>query len=959
MGSGTLSIRGSNADSRDQRATVERTNAASEAPDRPERRVSGRLRMVPGALGAGDRVTVALTAVVALVLYRQTLAPSVVALFDDTLEFPLAAERLAVLHPTGYPLYALLSGLFARLPVGELAFRVNLLSAVAGALAVSGLAGLVLALAVGDRKAGDRVGAVVGALLLAGSSVFWSQAVVAEVYTLAAALAILAVLATLRAIRLGTGWSWVALTIGLGLAHHRTFVLLLPALAAAAVAFGAVPPLRCWRIGPILRTWWSVALGPLLYLYLPLRGEVGSIDGAYRNDLPTFLAWVTGAVYRDFLADNPLARAGSPLPAYLDLVVAQVTPLGLAFGAVGLVWLAARSWPLLLLLAIWYTPAAAFAVLYRVADPDVFALPSLLPLFAASGVGVVAIGRGLGAAVARLTPPSRLVGRFGLALVLLATLLLPLRVLTASYDDVDLSAELTVRSYGLDVLAQPLPASSAILGLLGEASLFRYLQTALGARPDIAVRFADAEDARQAAVETALAEGRDVYLTRPLPGLAERYHLTGVGPLIAVERVPTDTLPPGVRPVNRQLGELELLGYTSEIIGGYGLGPGGPSDIRPAARTVRVTLYWRAAGPTAHELMTFVHFGESFGERWAQSDSRPVRGAYPTTLWRPGAIVADVHDLPLPLGTPPGDYVLVAGVYRSAGDTGILPETVRETRLGPQFLDSRPGGYTRARMDLNPTFARFNGVTLIGQRLPGDVVRPGGQLTIETLWRGERELATSLTLTAELVGDSRTVPLGSSPLGGRYTTVRWQPGEIVRDRETFRLPVDLPDGRYQLRLSLGEGTRHVLGTITVVGRERLFFLPRLPSNRVNVRFGGGAELIGWSASLLADSPEPRAEVVLYWRSAGALESDYSVFVHLVNMNRVAAQHDGPPAEGAAPTTSWVANEYISDRHVVPLPSGIPPYQLRVVVGMYDPTTGRRLQSTRGDSVDLGPLRFDP
>jgi hypothetical protein len=895
----------------------------------------------------------------ALLLYRQTLAPSVVALFDDTLEFPLAAERLAVLHPTGYPLYAVLSGLVARLPVGELAFRVNLLSAVAGALAVGALAALILALAVGDRRAGDRVGAVVGALLLAGSSVFWSQAVVAEVYTLAAALAILAVLATLRAVRLGTGWGWVAFTIGLGLAHHRTFVLLLPALAFAAVVFGAAPPLRSWRVGSIVRTWWPLALGLLLYLYLPLRAEVGSLDGAYRNDLGTFLGWVTGTVYSGFLRDNPLARPGNPLTAYLDLVVSQLTPVGLALGAVGLAWLAARSWPLLLLLAPWYAPAALFAVLYRVADADVFALPSLLPLFAAAGLGVVAIGRALGAAVAPLTPPLRFVGRLGMIGVLVATLLLPLRVLTATYDDVDLSAELTVRSYGLDVLAQPLPASSAIIGLLGESSLFQYLQTALGARPDIAVRFADAEEARRAAVEAALAEGREVYLTRPLPGLAERYHLTGIGPLIAVERAPTETLPPGVRPVNRQLGELELLGYTSEIVFGYGLGPGGPSDIRPAARTVRVTLFWRAAGPTAHELATFVHFGESFGERWAQSDSRPVRGAYPTTLWRPGAIVADVHDLPLPLGTPPGDYVLVAGVYRPTGEATIAPDTVRETRLGPQFLDSRPGGYTRARMDLDPTFARFNGVTLIGQRLPSGVVRPGGQLPIETLWRGERELATSLTLTAELVGDSRTVPLGSSPLGGRYTTVRWQPGEIVRDRETFRLPADLPDGRYQLRLSLGEGTRHSLGTVTVVGRERLFFLPRLPTNRLSVRFNAGPELIGWSANLLGDAPEPRVEVLLYWRAAGALDTDYSVFVHFVTMNRVVAQHDGQPAEGAAPTASWAANEYIIDRHLVPLPSGIPPYQLRVVVGMYDPISGRRLQSTRGDSVDLGPLRFDP
>jgi hypothetical protein len=77
------------------------------------------------------------------------------------------------------------------------------------------------------------------------------------------------------------------------------------------------------------------------------------------------------------------------------------------------------------------------------------------------------------------------------------------------------------------------------------------------------------------------------------------------------------------------------------------------------------------------------------------------------------------------------------------------------------------------------------------------------------------------------------------------------------------------------------------------------------------------------------------------------------------MNRIAAQHDGQPAEGAAPTASWTPNEYIVDRHVIPLPPGIPPSQLRIAIGMYDPLTGRRLQSARGDSIDLGPLRLDP
>ncbi|MFN8532640.1 MAG: DUF2723 domain-containing protein [Dehalococcoidia bacterium] len=913
----------------------------------------------PAPLTVGDRLFAALAAVVALLLYRQTLAPSVIALFDDTLEFPLVAERLAIPHPTGYPLYALLLKLFSWLPAGELGLRVNLLSAVGGALAVGALVALVLMLGSGGRRLTDRIAALTAGLLFAVSPVFWSQAVIAEVYTLAALLAVLVALATLRAVQRGSGWGWVALTIGLGLAHHRTFVLVLPAVMVFAWLSGVIPSPGAWRPHRIASTWWPMLIGPTLYLYLPLRAGVGSIDGTYRNDLTTFLGWVSGTIYSGFLADNPLARQADPWVAYANLLVTQATPVGLALAMLGLCWLLLRAWPLAAFLVVWYVPSALFAVLYRVADPEVFALPSLVPLFAASGAGMVAIGRLLSSLVDRIAAPWRL-GARPIAVALMVTLLIvPVRAFAATYDTVDRSAEATVRAYGLDALGQPLPASSALIGLLGESSLFRYLQVAVGKRPDVLVRSADAEADRLAQVQAALDEGRDVYVTRPLAGLAERHHLSGVGPLIAVETNPVVAVPPGVRPINRTIGDLELLGYTSELIYGYGLGLAGPSDIRAVNRSVRVTLYWRAARQVRDDLSTFVHFSEPLGERWAQSDGRPVRGAYPTTLWRPGAVVADVHDLPLPLGIPPGDYILTAGAYRSSGESVPQPDPSRETRLGSQPLDSRPGGYTHARMDLEPAFSRFGGVTLIGQRLPVGIVRPGGQLSVETLWRGEREMGSTLTLTGELVAGERTIPLGSAPLGGRYTTIRWQPGEIVRDRETWRLPSDLPDGRYEVRLSLGEGVRQVIGTIEVAGRLRVYQVPEPLPNRMTVRLSGGPDLIGWDARAVPNGSDRQIEITLVWRAVGALDRDYSVFVHVISMNRIVAQHDGQPADGSAPTVTWLPNEIVVDRHLIILPPGAANYQLRVATGMYDPATGRRLSTARGDSIDLGLLRVDP
>src|SRR4030095_4765826 len=93
------------------------------------------------------------------VLYIRTLAPSL--LYGDSAEFQTIAYTLGIGHPTGYPVYILLAKLFTFIPVGEIAYRVNLFSAFCAALTV-GLIFLIL------RKLGAmHTGAVYGSLALA------------------------------------------------------------------------------------------------------------------------------------------------------------------------------------------------------------------------------------------------------------------------------------------------------------------------------------------------------------------------------------------------------------------------------------------------------------------------------------------------------------------------------------------------------------------------------------------------------------------------------------------------------------------------------------------------------------------------------------------------------------------------------------------------------------------------
>jgi len=141
----------------------------------------------------GDWLAGSITGLLAFAVYLWTVAPNVTLL--DSGEFIVAAQHFGVPHPTGYPLWTLLAWIFQLLPLGNAAWEINLFSAVCGGLAAS----LATLLARSSLRwlFGDELAAVRGlatilsvscGLLFAFSFSMWSQAVIAEVYTLHALL---------------------------------------------------------------------------------------------------------------------------------------------------------------------------------------------------------------------------------------------------------------------------------------------------------------------------------------------------------------------------------------------------------------------------------------------------------------------------------------------------------------------------------------------------------------------------------------------------------------------------------------------------------------------------------------------------------------------------------------------------------------------------------------------------
>jgi hypothetical protein len=605
-----------------------------------------------------DLALAALVGLGALALYVLTLAPGVVTIFDDSLEFQLLAGRGAIAHPTGYPLYSILLSLIARLlPVGEIAYRANMLSALAAAGAI-GLTYLV-ARAIGARPAG----ALFASTLFALSPTFWSQATIAEVYSLHILTLAAMVLALLRwrqrwqvARAPAPGWRrpagyrvlplGAALLFGLGLAHHRMIVLWAPALLLFVLLYA--PPLL--RPGRHWVTLLAVVLAPLaLYAWLPLRAHVGSIDGTYQE--VGFLCWITACQYTGFFADNVLGTTQPPT-FWFTLTLANMGWIGAVMALVGSTGLWRYSRPLALFLLVAFSLNAAFAMSYRVPDPEVFWLPVLWVLALLAGYGL----HSLLELAARLTRRRQTEARASQAVV--AALLFTPLVLhgfsifpQADRSHIQGPPELN----GHDVLAQPLPENAVIIGLLGEVVYLQYLQEAQGlprvATVDVP---ADPVEVRFAVVEQALAEGRVPFLTRELPEAGARWSLSALGPLIEVLQAPRLEVPDALWPLELRVTDAVTLAAWSRS----------PVEQSPLER---ITLAWRVEAPVSEPLRVSARVVDPQGETLFQNDRTPAREAYPTTFWRPGEVILDTHELP-PL--PQGAHYLFI-LYRAADGTEV------------------------------------------------------------------------------------------------------------------------------------------------------------------------------------------------------------------------------------------------------------------------------------------------
>ncbi len=750
-----------------------------------------RARLVDGALAL-------FLAAGAFVLYTRTLAPTV--LGGDGGEFQFVPYLLGVAHPTGYPLYTLLGWVWSHLlPVGDVAYRMNLFSAFCAALAVGGAtvaAGLLLRQAYPTLAPElRRLLAALAAAILAVTPTLWSQAVMAEVY----GLQILLVVLTLTLVlawgqrRLSGGTEdpiarrfllGAAFCFGLGLAHHATTLLLAPGIGAY-VWWVDRDTFRDWKRVLLPAALWA-ALPLLLYAYIPWRAPhtpylqqtltANRELVLYENNLTNLFRFIAGGPfggYLDFSVD-----LGARLQMAWGFLLAEVGWPGVLLAGVGLLGLMlSRRWALLALTGVTYGAIVAFNLVYTIGDIYVLFIPSYLIVALWIAVGVGTLARWLSR-----RPLVRL-------LLVLPFFALPVGLAAANYADLDQSQNTQARARWESILAQPLP-QDAVLVTDDRNNIMPmwYFQYVEGVRPDLLGLFpliTEEVAGLGDVLDLALSTGRPTYLIKEMPGVEVK---------VLVE--PADGLWRVVGPaaLGEPIHEVEKPLADTVVLWGYDRSSPGP---RPGDE-FPISLQWEALRPLTQPYHTFVHLVDGQGQAIAQSDRQPGGVFYPTTLWRPGERLRDDHRLTLPADTPEGIYDLWVGMYALGDDGGLEPlgEAIQAGHVAVKWqVPTELGEVGR------PLEAQFGDeLALLGY----DAALEGGALQVTLTWRCLRPPAVDYSVFVHLVdaGGQVVTQQDGWPQEGAYPFSVCDSGEVIVDRRLLPLPDGLPAAGTQLHIGL-------------------------------------------------------------------------------------------------------------------------------------------------------------
>ncbi len=415
----------------------------------------------------------------ALALYVSTAAPSLTWAHDgaDGGDLITAAVTNGIPHPPGYPTYVTLGQVFARLPIGDVAYRFNLFSALSMALA-AGLMALTMLRLLPTRHFVSETTAIVASLFFVTAPMVWGQATIAEVHALNALFVALILLLIAPIVLRGEYVSLARLTLaawlwGLAFGNSITVAALAPLLIVAGW--------RAWRINntryALIKPLVAFALGLGIYALLPWRAaQQPPINWGDATSFDRLIAVITAEMYRGYALSTPPVDLLTRVIAFAQLIVTQYGWLGVSLGLLGIYHALVspnKNWRWLAATIALYS---LFALTYSAADSALYLIPVWM-------FGAWLIARGLLA----LTQVASRITHHTAVILFFVLLLGPILNVVIHFPTMNLRDDHAATEFINTVLTTVPPRAIIVTENDGQTFALWYHQHVAGQRPDLAI----------------------------------------------------------------------------------------------------------------------------------------------------------------------------------------------------------------------------------------------------------------------------------------------------------------------------------------------------------------------------------------------------------------------------------------------------------------------------------------
>ncbi len=268
-----------------------------------------------------------------------------------------------------------------------------------------------------------------------------------------------------------------------------------------------------------------------------------------------------------------------------------------------------------------------------------------------------------------------------------------------------------------------------------------------------------------------------------------------------------------------------------------------------------------------------------------------------------------------------------------------------------------------------------NKIRLLSSDLVEQTVAPGATVDLTFYLQNIGSMDRNLNLRVRIV-DQAGHELGRYdgwPYGS--ATSNWPLYEVWPDGHRFTAPVDATPGEYRAELAfydpgslerLPASGRGSLSDTIIAGYLRVDGVsPAETSDATIVEWEGllgltGGEVNGQNVpGRVQAAPGSTLQITLHWQAMRQSDHAYTYFLHLVDgEGRIVAQEDRQPLNGFIPTDRWLPGDRFVEEVTLDLPPEQDPAPYTLLMGIYDPESGRRLLAETGDSVPLAIINGD-